>query len=444
MIFGNQGDKSKSHLTFFAAFHLGVPLAVCETPKSTGWDGISDEISYNISLDSRFESTTIKYHPDTHFPLGQPISIRYRDFERIFDTERYLADAGIHISKSQYSIENLIWICPSGIVLVMGELTFAKRSLLSLGNFEDEIVEKHYAELTYIFSEVAESVLEIFPTGLLKSSLVSRSDLEKIEKAIAIRRNSNDENNSIRADKKPVAAFLTENKQARAHFEEILIDVYYVDWRDNTKRDKININYVDSSVETSDSTFPLLICIAFSSFTGLLWLQKHLGEQAMISERGLVGPFRLPKEIAYEFKVFRILCLRFIDESSPTRIRLERVYVEPFEICWKEFRMHVLVNYVNDQLATLEKMFDWIDEIEKESRNLKIGIAGVLLALLSITAVAATLVSTIDVNSELGWRERLIFIFIGLIIGALSTLAIYFFPVKRRIGRSAIIKIRKR
>ena len=75
-------------------------------------------------------------------------------------------------------------------------------------------------------------------------------------------------------------------------------------------------------------------------------------------------------------------------------------------------------------------MFDWVEEVKKEVRNFKIGLAAVLLALISITAVAAQLVSTIDVNSQLGVGERILFIFIGFTIGILSTLGIYMLPIK--------------
>jgi NADH:ubiquinone oxidoreductase subunit 4 (subunit M) len=102
--------------------------------------------------------------------------------------------------------------------------------------------------------------------------------------------------------------------------------------------------------------------------------------------------------------------------------------------------MHQLVNQVNDQLMTFEKMFDWIDEISKEARNFKIGISAVLLALISIMAVIAQLVSTIDINYQLDEKNRFVLILCGFVIGVLCTLAIYMLPITKRYTK---LKFRK-
>ena len=60
-------------------------------------------------------------------------------------------------------------------------------------------------------------------------------------------------------------------------------------------------------------------------------------------------------------------------------------------------------------LSCSNKMVEWIDQQAKEDRNLRIGIAAVVLALISIVAVAAQLISTLDVSNQIGWQDRLLY-----------------------------------
>lgn len=426
-IFPNN-DAGKHSLIFMAGFHLGIPLAICQTRKSTGWAQISEELSERFSsTSSLFEVVSINYEPTTNFPLGKPLAIRFLNFLDVLDLQQLLQNAGVSLPANECKLDNLIWVCPSGVVLIMGKMSYDRNNFISLCQF-DKVMQDHYAELAYIFTVVAEVIIAAFPNEILSSSLCCAIDVEKCRKGIDFRRGIPD---SGMISCSSVARWLQSNGEARALYDDILVDVYYIDSLAREQGEKLRIDYFDTSIESSDPLYLLIIGIAFSSFIGLLWLQKHLGEQSRIVQRGLIGTSPLREGISFELKLLRIFCLRFINESSPISIRLTRAYVMCLEECWKQFRMHTLIDQVNDQLATLENMFDWIDEIYRETRNIKIGLAAVLLALISVAAVAAQLVSTIDVNSQLGVEERILLIFTGFVIGILSTFGIYMLPVSR-------------
>jgi len=455
-------NAGKHALIFIAGFHLGIPLALCQTRKSAvcrklckivpksicerflhknrdtarksiGWAEISEELSDSFpSRSTCFEVVSVDYEPETRFPLGKPLIIRHLKFFDVFNLPKFLQDAGFTFSADKYKLDNLIWICPSGIVLVAAKISSDIDDFISLGQFEDTIVEKYYAELAYIFTEVAEVIIDVLSTELLSSSLCCTSDIEKCKQGIYFRKRFSDLGRyDVLASGLASVSFLQDNHEARALYDDILIDIYYIDFFARENKEKLRIDYIDSSIESSDSSYLLIISIAYSSFVGLLWLVKHLGEQSRILQEGLLGISPLREGISSELKLFRIFCLQFINESRPISVRLTRPYMTCLEECWKQYRMHTLIDQVNGQLATLEKMFDWVEEDKKEVRNSKIGLAAVLLALISIAAVAAQLVSTIDVNSQLGVRERMVFIFIGFIIGILSTLGIYKLPIDR-------------
>jgi uncharacterized Tic20 family protein len=93
--------------------------------------------------------------------------------------------------------------------------------------------------------------------------------------------------------------------------------------------------------------------------------------------------------------------------------------------------MFELSDQVRRQISTLDKMVEWIDQQAKEDRNLRIGIAAIVLALISIVAVAAQLISTLDVSNQIGWQDRLLFILLGFILGIACTVAIVYFPVAK-------------
>lgn len=175
-------------LTFIAGFHLGIPLAICQTRESTGWIEVRKELSESFSKESApFELLSVDYEPETNFPLGKPVTIRFLKFFEVFNFKQFLQDEGLLLPPNQYKFDSLIWICPSGVVLVIGRIYCYQNRCISLSQFEN-IVEKHYAELAYVFTEVAKVILSLLPEDLSSISFCCTSDIQKCKNALDIRK----------------------------------------------------------------------------------------------------------------------------------------------------------------------------------------------------------------------------------------------------------------
>ena len=434
-MFPREATQSKRVLLFVAGFHLGIPLAICQTRKSKNWAEIRKELSGAFSrYPASFEVVSVDYEPETNFPLGNPLTIRYVNFFDVFDLSGYLRDEGFSLRADKDRLLHVIWVCPSGVVLITGGISFDADDAISLTEFEENVIESHYAELSCVFAEVAEITYSTIPAGALSSSLCSSRDMERIRDCIRLRQQSSGTNLHDEASGESGGVrFPGDSDKERALYEDVLMDVYYIDFRADADEEKLRIGYVDSSIACSDPSTILMIGIAYSSFVGLLWLVKHLGEESRILQDNLIGNLGLRKGVSSELKLFRIFCLQFITESKPVSVRLTRAYMECVEQFWVNSRLDSLVEQVNDQLGVLERVFDWVEESRREVRNIKIALAAVLLALISITSVAAQLISTVDVNFELGAKERVLLISSGFIIGVLSTTVIYVLPIS--VGR---------
>lgn len=432
-MFPHEPGQGERALLFIAGFHLGIPLAICHTHRSTGWAGVYEELSATFSQYSgSFEVVPIHYEGVTHFPLGKPLVMRQRDFLDVFDLPGYLRDGGFPVPPEKCRLAHLTWICPSGVVLIMGRISFDTDDTIALVQFEENVIENHYAELSYLFTEIAEVLYSVIPRSILSSSVCYGSRIERIQEGIDLRRKSSGPGRQDSAARASVAVRILQGcDKARALYEDILIDVYYIDFCASGPQEQRLIGYVDSSMVSSDPANVLMIGIAYSSFVGFLWLVEHLGEQSRALQDSLIGISGVKKEISSELKLFRIFCLRLINESKPISVRLTREYMECIEQFWESSRLYSLVDQVNDQLGVLERMFDWVEESERQVRTMKIELAAALLALISIAAVAAQLVSTVDVTSQLGAEERMGLIALGFIVGILGTTVIYLLPISR-------------
>lgn len=443
-MFPNDTNPENHSFVFAAAFHLGIPLAICQTRNSSGWLEIKDELEAKfLEHPDVFQIVPFDaYESITKYPLGRPLIIRHLDFFRIYNLPRIFQDEGFALSDDSYKLDHLVWLCPSGVVLLIGRISFLEeKSPIAFEQFENEIMWKHYEELTYVFTEIAKTVFSVIPVKVLNSSICSAIDLANCRKAIGFREEflGSLSSNSTFVD---ATVFLKENVKAFYLYQDMLIDIYFVNWMTNEPNVEYsaNLEYTFATVTSPDPVYLRTIGIAFSSFIGLVWLQKHLSEQSQVLQQVMIGDGSLGNEISVELKLFRSFCLQFMNESQPISVRLTHDYLDPVEEFWGRSRMNLLVRQINEQLATLEEMYKWIEEIKKEARNLKIGLAAILLTLISLTAVAAQLISTIDVKGQLGADERIVLIAVGFIVGILTTLVIYLLPISRQQGR---IKIRR-
>ncbi len=423
-MFPDDITASRHNIVFVAACSLGIPLALCPTPNNSGWTELSDKLKGQFAREP-FEVVQIEHHPETSFPLGTPLTIRSSHLFGIFDLRRYQAEATIF--PENYRLDHVIWICPTGIVLIIGRISFDDDVPIDLASLNEVVFERHYAELGYVFNEVAEAVVAALPSEFLRRQLCCGKDVERIRKGVLLR-----DENSLRArGSQAVVEWLSDHAQARAIYDNSVLDVYFIDYNPTQNGSETpEVDYFKSSIVSVDPTYLLMVAIAYSSFAGLIWLTRHLDERVETLQTCMVGQSRLNSDVSSELKLLRIFCLRFISESDPISIRLKTPYMKCLERCWEPYRMDKLIEQVNEQLTTLEKIADWIDDQISIIRDRKISLAAVTLAIVSITAVAAQLISTVDVKAQLGGVERSLFILVGFVIGGiLSTLVVFLLPI---------------
>jgi hypothetical protein len=432
------GSLGEGQLVFMAGFHLGVPLSICMPSKdrgdaytffrntgdrsksaARGWDGISAILLSKFKLnDIKFEICGEEYAPSISFPLGKPLLLRYRNFNRIFQWR----------DLSGFASDDLIWVCPSGVVLIMGRLHVPRDTSHSIRDRFDDVIDSQMPQLTYVFSEVAEIILSAYPVDFLASVRCSEAGIKKCRKAIEFR----NEHLDLGLGSTPAWEHLSQVE--KDFLEDVLIDIYYIDFlldSDELQHSSLQVRYIDSSIHVNRPQYLLIIAIVYSSFVGLLAFQRFLGEKVNLLHGELFREKRVYNHISAEIKLLGAICLEFIDESEPTRIHLMRSFMECVEECWRAYRMYELTDQVRRQITTLDKMAEWIDQRNKEERNLRIAVAAVILALISITAVAAQLVSTIDVTNQLGRQSRIGWIVLGFCIGMACTTSIYCLPLSK-------------
>jgi len=424
--------KENEHsLLFLAAFHLGLPLAICQTDKSKEWLAIREEIVKKISSKSnRFEVIPFECCP-TQFPLGDPCSIRDKDFFCFLNLPQYITDyfkeQGLSIDSSDYLCDNQIWICPTGIILIIGKISFKTKKMIDLKQFSNNIVENRYAELAFIFSEIAQIIFEIFPDTLYLSSLVCQQYLRKYldtkeyyHRKIALDRSITN-----------LEIFFSD-QYARKIFNDILIDVYYIEfiYSEKKKQQKLRIDYDDASIISSDPHHVFIQSLTYSSFPAFIWITDHLRERSQFLQELFNRNLKLNEMVIPELKIFRIFCLRFANESHPISIRLTRRYMEQIEEFWQKARLYNLNTQVDEQLTTIETTLSWIDEIKKESRNFKVGLAATFIAIISLASVAAQLISTIDYQNYIDASLRICLITLGVVIGIIIGVLIYEWPTR--------------
>lgn len=419
-MFPSNINVDKQNIFFVAAGSLGMPLALCSTRKGLGWKHLYTELKDKFSAKS-YKVVNITHNPETFFPLGTPLTIQVPHLFDIFNLRQLQEKT--QMLPANYKLDHVIWICPSGIILIIGKISFNDDKVkIDLKKLNQSMFKDHYAELGYVLNEITEIVVETLPAEFLKPPLCSTKDIKRIKDGVRLRANLRESNSSKIID------WLTSNSEAQKIFADSILDVYFMHYHPNNdlvlSEDKpgYQVRYFDALFTAPEPEYLLMVCIAYSSFVGLLWLVRHLGEQVEILQTNMIGKTYLNSNASSSLKLFRIFCLRFISESNPISIRLETSYMNCLESCREPYRMKENIAQVNEQLTTLEKIADWIDDNNNAIRDRKINLAAVTLAIVSITAVAAQLISTLDVNSQLSGTERSIFILVGFLVGGILSL----------------------
>lgn len=418
----NKIDAQNSSMLFIAGFQLGFPLALSKINKNAGWAPIRDALSEEFCASADFrvipenasdksdetDNTDImeKIRPETNIPLGWPLRIEYLHFAKIFSINEFCEKRKNSIH-TKWDLKSEIWICPTGIVLLVGRICHIdKQKSIPFKELSD-IIEEQYAELSYIYTIVASIILNIIEEKKIKKILCRKDDLELLKDCI-----------SLLGDPKNVTQEFNYEKiiyqaKNRKLLDKILVDVYYIE--SNPKEvGKNRIEYVDSTI-FNDFLIPIYIVISYSSFLNMRWLTRHLTEQTKILHENILNISSKKYNVAklYEIKSFRVFCLRLLNEMRPMSIRLKREYMEAMETFWEGSRMGKDVELISNQLEAIENIFEWINATEKQIFENKLNKIVVIITVCSVLAVVAQLISTIDYSTPAWlnhlWRSVLIF-----------------------------------
>jgi hypothetical protein len=441
-LFVNEGNAGKHSFSFIAGFHLGFPLAILHVKgAAAGWVEIRNLLSDAFHQNPRnFQVIPLDYDPETAFPLGKPLILQYEGFLESIEFAHDLEILGVPITSGKYKLDHLAWVCPSGIVLLMWRIStndeklyWQLRSVMYDENQYDAskhyYVSLRYVDLANVFIQIAQIVrgaVSLDGLSILSETSNSIDDYQKARSLLAeiVRPNFTEigQLNLFLSDT------IKKDQNARLLFEELLIDVYYIEVNQCAKDGEFHVGYMESILNTKDHQYSLTTAVIFSSFVGFLWLRGYLTEELQKLQQILASSKVVSSELLFRLRLFRIFCTQLINESAPISIRLMYVYMSRIEQFCRESRMDELIGQIQGQLETLEDMSNGIEELNKDVRNFKIGIAAVLLSLISITAVVAQLISTLDINMQLRIKERTFLILLGFIIGIFATIVIYVLP----------------
>jgi hypothetical protein len=419
------GRQDTSSLMFFAGFHLSIPLAISRMKSSQGWTEIRQELQ-EIFAQHKDKFSVVKnyyYDPEFQIPAGEPIFLRSKIIHHVFQWEHYLQNQGVSFKENEFELNNIIWICPTGVVLIIVNIISKEGNLPSLNTFSN-IVADRYSELTFIFNQVSEIVYSLFDNTSSDFITFGIEEYRRNIEAIELQRTQNVTN-------KPEGLQLLEwfesNPQIKTLYESILIDVYRLELI-YSKDVSLRIGYAESTIVSDDPNYPLSICIVHASWIHFFWLNRMLNETAQLIQENHIKDLPYRARTASDLRLMRVFSLQFISQSAPISIRLTREYFLAMETCWSEWRLHPIVEQVNDQLVTLEVIIATIENIRNGVRNFKIGIAALFVGLISIVAVTAQVIDTLDVHSQFNLQSRLQSLLFGFLFGALSISIIYFYP----------------
>lgn len=427
--FQNFPDNNNCSFIFFAGFHLTVPLIIIGKQKFGNWKSTRNKLISELRLHNDYHVIDAELNSEFSNPFGESVLIKYKNFLKVFPINRYLLESNVTINNNDFSIDDNVWINPSGVVLISMNISWRPNCTcdLSLDLFR-EILGKHYVELSYIFIEVANTVFSALNIRLPKRDQDYDHECFFINKALAFQTNNLSCNDPLRTIEE-----ISSTIELKHCYDNILIDIYFVEHRNSMIEQIIRIDYRDSTVINKyDPDSIYAICAIYASLINMFWLRKMLNSWASdVQSNG--SHFKNSKQrTTRDLRLLQIYALQFINQSTPTSVCLIRSYMLIMEDCWREFRMNQLVENITDQLSTLETIISAVESSMEEIKNYRIGLAALFLSVISILAVTSELINTIDFNSELDVMSRIWFLILGFAIGVFLVSVIYFFPLIRK------------
>lgn len=342
-----------------APFHLGFPLDLCRTNGNDlcHAEGMTvfQEVKNTLS-NSRFlhiDEHQLFYDNDISVPMGRPLVFKDTEWNICNDTKSYII------------------LFPTGLYLVT-VLYFDNSTLQELEYFHENDNSHDHS---------------------------SYGSLEESGKAFgnALYEWSNNKSHSL----SPL--FKIDNYVS-------LIDAYYIRIESGTQNGGEKIEYVNAIILREHAA---ALLYTYASYYSILWLHKALCRQVGDLKVRLLGRQPTPKGMVENLKAMNLHIRRLIAETNPFSIRITHHYVAALRRFRQAYDMEALEAAVQSQSELLEDAVAWLDAQAKERFNNSIGLAAFFLSLVSITAVNAQLISTLDFSNKYDTFSRFILIFGG-------------------------------
>lgn len=407
-------------------FYTGLPLAMM---TETGWNYLHRDITNAFQKNHDFKVfdyenllngkaiREMDSECTLNFPFGLPILLTCNDFNRHFDLKSFF----INCPKAPCQISSWnhkIYIYPTGIVLIEIEM-YMQDGKFNLDLDEDLFlpIENHYPELTNVFLRIWRIIEESIPKHFFSSFLCSSNHVQKVKRFIA----------------EP------DNPKKR----ELALDAYYtfVHESNTDNWNEWDVGYVYSSsyfygqdpkMDKYDgfpgADEPLMadvIRLGYSMFPAMFYYDDCLDEKLDILRSSLFNKVRTSRQDLIDLKKFHIFSQQFATKTLPVKITLDKDFVNALEAFREEYEFNTMTNCLNSQLKLVEEYFQWFEVKQKEKNASKINFLALFFSVISLAAVTAQVIGTVDFKELIDVPQRAGLILASLILGVLCTIVLY-------------------
>ena len=406
-------------ISFAASFFYKAPIGLLRTDKINCWQDMYSILSREIGNKMSVVDEPLQQGAIANFPIGKPLVIKknsqlmemYKE-----DIYAFLVENEILSKNDEILINHEIWICPTGVILLIISIdaNAAPRFGVKGHEITIEYITQNYYELTYEILDI----IRILDSTMLTEKCDCGMSLNKYEKIFDVAQ--------ALSNKVDLHLLKSIDKKVKGALEEALCDVYFV-FPSETVEETIETNYYRSIIRSDCKVYDeylMMVYIAFVSFWSFHWIDRYLNQTLDYCQNALYGLSTESSQIVKELKLVRLYAMQIINESSPMRIRLTAEYMECLEDCWKQFRMQTIVGQIKDSLVRVSEMIEWFDSIYKEIRDYKIGAIGLLYAFIACLDMAVAFADSLLLDNKV----KLAFVLIAGMIGVMLTCVILIIP----------------
>lgn len=397
--------RTEKFLTI-SAFDLGLPLYM---HSANDWNDTKIGIEANFNSSKKFQvfsnyagllkaKETQEDNGEANLPLESWILLQYNNFDKEFPLSSFLTE-----DDEKYPAKDIghkIFVLPTGIVLIETEIIFQEKIRekdLELDNNYFSPIEDHIDELEKVFLRVRDVILDS-----LTESIKSTPQFLPVSENLA-------DNYYLDTYYLFLKKIDSENQKSTntAVFRYAYADVSFLSQ--------------DDDIEETFKLYPgcneaLIVDIArvgYSIFVSLLLFQRLLDRCLYsLSNSTKCKKSSAAKDLIEDIRMKRLYYLYFKSQTQPMSISLDKQFIEAIQKFLDVSGSEKLSAHIDVQLGAIEDYLEWHDGRERGRFNCKVSRIALWISVLSLTAVAAQVIGTVDF--QLNWDQFSRSIIIGL------------------------------